>query len=100
MQMPKAIPDQIVDRDAVVAKMKDVIRSRGETDAGYLDDALVALTPAETAAIIGVRLETLARWRGEGRGPVFRRSGSCVRYTRASVKAWLAGGDDQAVIER
>ena len=55
--MPKAIPDQIVDRDAVVAKMKDVIRSRGEADAGHLDDALVALTPAETAAIIGVRLE-------------------------------------------
>ena len=42
--MPKAIPDQIVDRDAVVARMKDVIRSRGEADAGHLDDALVALT--------------------------------------------------------
>ena len=54
--MPKAIPDQIVDRDPVGTKMKDVIRSRGETDAGHPDDALVALTPAETAAIIGVRL--------------------------------------------
>jgi Helix-turn-helix domain len=98
--MPKAISDQIVDRDTVVARMKDVIRSRAETDAGHLDDALVALTAAETAAIIGVRLETLARWRGQGRGPAFRRSGSCIRYTRASVKAWLAGGDEQAVIDR
>lgn len=34
-------------------------------------------------------VQTLARWRHEGRGPAFVKSGSRVLYKSADVLAWL-----------
>ena len=50
------------------------------------------LTPAEAAALLGIRIETLCRWRTRGYGPEYFRSetGRWVRYRRSAVDAWLA----------
>lgn len=48
------------------------------------------LTPAETAALLAVRPQTLAVWRCTGRhGLPYVMVGSLPRYRRADVEAWL-----------
>ena len=55
-----------------------------------LDDLL---SNEQTAAILGVRPNTLEFWRCKGKGPVFIKLGtrpsSPVRYQRSRVIAWL-----------
>lgn len=50
------------------------------------------LTNAQTAALIGVRPNTLEIWRIQGKGPAYRKVGRLVRYVEAEVLSWL---DDQ-----
>ena len=45
--------------------------------------------PCELASELKVTERTLLRWREEGRGPKFYRSGRFVRYARAKVDSWL-----------
>lgn len=51
------------------------------------------LTTAETAAILGIKINTLEIWRVHGKGPVYLKLGdglrAHVRYRRADVVAWL-----------
>lgn len=51
------------------------------------------LTSAETAALIGIKLNTLEIWRGQGKGPKFIKLGTApqspVRYRQADVAAWI-----------
>lgn len=47
---------------------------------------------AQTAALIGVRPNTLEIWRIQGKGPAYRKVGRLVRYVEAEVLSWL---DDQ-----
>ncbi|MCU9837567.1 helix-turn-helix domain-containing protein [Ruegeria sp. WL0004] len=51
------------------------------------------LTSNETAELLGIRPETLCRWRKRGDGPRFTKaqSGQWLRYRRSDVLAWLAG---------
>ena len=50
------------------------------------------LTPRETAKLLGIRWETLCRWRKRNQGPPFIKAGQrYVRYRRADVERWLAG---------
>ena len=50
------------------------------------------LTPRETAEILGIRHETLCRWRMRDQGPPFIKAGQrFIRYRRSAVEAWLAG---------
>jgi predicted DNA-binding transcriptional regulator AlpA len=51
--------------------------------------ALELLTPPELAALLGVKVQTLAAWRVSGDGPPFCHVGRWVRYRRAAVEAWL-----------
>ncbi len=60
-----------------------------------LDDSLIVLTPRETAEIIGIRPETLSRWRSEGRGPACRVDKRTIRYTKEAVAEWLKGQDGE-----
>jgi len=50
-------------------------------------------TTTDLAEILGVRKQTLRRWRQEGRGPLFVRFGygrnACVRYRDVDIDAWL-----------
>jgi excisionase family DNA binding protein len=49
------------------------------------------LTPPEVAALLGVRVRTLAIWRCTGRHDLpFVRVGASIRYRRDAVDAWLA----------
>ena len=48
------------------------------------------LRPAECAALIGVRVKLLSRWRIEGRGPRFSRlSRKVVVYSLSDVRSWI-----------
>lgn len=53
--------------------------------------ARMTMTREEVAALLGLRMTTLAAWACRGRGPKFtkRRNGR-VAYRRADVEAWLA----------
>lgn len=48
------------------------------------------LDTAAAAAVLGVRPQTLAEWRTNGRGPRFIRvSARRIRYRRTDLDAWL-----------
>lgn len=51
------------------------------------------LTSKVTAALIGIKLNTLEIWRGQAKGPPFIKLGTSpqagVRYRRADVIAWI-----------
>jgi len=47
----------------------------------------------ELAALLGLKMQTLAAWHCQGRGPVFRKRGRRCIYDAAAVAAWL---DDPA----
>ena len=50
----------------------------------------IPLLPApEAATRLGVRTQTLARWRVEGRGPRFIKVGRAVRYRESDLERWI-----------
>ncbi len=54
------------------------------------------LTAKETAKILGIAHETLARWRAQKRGPRWTQTGRYIRYRRSDVEAWLSDDDEAA----
>ena len=62
------------------------------TITGKPDDLL---TTAETAAILGLKINTLEIWRVYGKGPIYVKMGdglrAAVRYRRSDVVAWIEG---------
>lgn len=52
---------------------------------------LKLFTPEEAAHLLGVPVQTMARWRVEGRGPVFVKLGFKVRYEPDEIEAWVVG---------
>jgi predicted DNA-binding transcriptional regulator AlpA len=48
-------------------------------------------TRAELAQFTGVSIQTLARWKVEGRGPRVTKLGGAVRYRKSDVLMWLDG---------
>jgi predicted DNA-binding transcriptional regulator AlpA len=50
----------------------------------------VLLRDREVAALLGVSLASVRRWRLMGQGPVYRKLGALCRYSRGDVEAWLA----------
>jgi Helix-turn-helix domain len=60
----------------------------------------ILLTPAETSHALRIAVQTLARWRCEGRGPAFvRMSGNRVFYRLVDLDAFLAGRRFQSTAE-
>ncbi|MEU3340694.1 helix-turn-helix domain-containing protein [Streptomyces sp. NPDC006668] len=57
------------------------------------------LTPAETAPIVKLSVSTLKDKRWKGTGPRYIKlspgRGGRIRYRRADVLAWLAGGQSE-----
>ena len=47
------------------------------------------LTNVQTAALLGLKPNTLEIWRVHGHGPVFRKLGRVVRYAEGDVLAWI-----------
>lgn len=56
-----------------------------ETDA---DDRYMLLNVEEAAAFLRLARSTLDHYRCEGKGPVYRKHGTRVFYTRASLIEW------------
>ena len=52
-------------------------------------DNLELLTPDELAAGLKMSTRTLAKWRCNGRGPLYVRLGHGVRYRKQDVADWL-----------
>jgi predicted DNA-binding transcriptional regulator AlpA len=48
------------------------------------------LTSNEAAAVFGLRVATLARWRWIGKGPRWIKVGGAVRYDPAELRRWIA----------
>lgn len=49
------------------------------------------LKASTVAALLGIRTQTLAKWRTEGKGPAgaFHLSGTCVVYPEEAVEAFI-----------
>lgn len=47
------------------------------------------MTTEEVAELLQVGVRTLKRWRMEGTGPKFAKTGRQVRYDRADVVRWF-----------
>ena len=48
------------------------------------------LSPTELSAYVGIAVQTLARWRSEGRGPDYIKIGrKKVAYRMSAVHSWL-----------
>lgn len=48
-----------------------------------------ALTTKEAARFLGLSHRTLQDWRGDGKGPIFRRFGRAVRYLPSDLRAFM-----------
>jgi predicted DNA-binding transcriptional regulator AlpA len=48
----------------------------------------IFITENQVAELLQVSRRSVQRWRGEGRGPRFRRHGSTIRYSLADVLRW------------
>lgn len=48
------------------------------------------LSPKQAAEYLGVKTKTLTKWRGEGRGPAFRKIEGVVRYHPEDVERFGA----------
>jgi predicted DNA-binding transcriptional regulator AlpA len=53
----------------------------------------------QTAEILGIKPNTLAKWRLTGAGPKFARVGSAIRYDPKDVEAWLESRKVQSTSE-
>lgn len=47
------------------------------------------LSNSETAALVGLKPNTLEVWRNQGKGPRYRKIGRLVRYSESDVLTWL-----------
>ena len=47
------------------------------------------MTDIETAEMLGIRKQTLALWRCQGKGPAFVKVGRWARYFLSDVERWL-----------
>jgi len=48
------------------------------------------LNEKQLSRLIGVSIGTLRFWRGEGKGPRYRKVGQLVRYAPSDVNQWLS----------
>ena len=69
--------------------VRDALKSLAPNDFRRL------LPPDVAAEMLGVTKPTLARWRCNGIGPVFVKTGGKVGYTEADLSAWVAGNRRQ-----
>ena len=54
------------------------------------------LLPIEAAAYLRVAAKTLTKWRGQGKGPPYRKvAGSLIRYVQSELDDWMQA---QAVV--
>jgi predicted site-specific integrase-resolvase len=57
------------------------------------------LNEQELCDWIRIKVITVRKWRIVGRGPLFQRIGTLVRYRRGDVQAWLDSNRHQSTAE-
>jgi predicted DNA-binding transcriptional regulator AlpA len=63
----------------------------GQTTTPILSvDPAELLDASETAKLLRQKVQTLATWRCENRGPEYLKCGRAVFYRRSAISAWLA----------
>ena len=50
------------------------------------------LNEYEVAALLNIEATTLRRWRWAGKGPVYRKIGSAVRYAESDLREFVDAG--------
>lgn len=55
-----------------------------------LTNPAALLTPAQASVMLGVAVQTLAKWRHEGRGPRYLKMCRLIRYRRDELERWLS----------
>lgn len=48
------------------------------------------LSPEEAAAYLGVSMQLMAKWRGDGEGPVYSKLGARVSYSTEDLDGFMA----------
>ena len=48
----------------------------------------IFLTPRQTAAMLGLTVETIARYRCKGMGPAYHKFGGNIRYRLSDIREW------------
>ena len=48
------------------------------------------LTPKEASQMLKVSIHTLAKWRSQGQGPDYVKTGKSVKYSRDTVCIWIS----------
>jgi predicted DNA-binding transcriptional regulator AlpA len=75
----------------------EAIRRNAEVGEAGSRQIEALLEERDVARWIRVSVATLRYWRGEGKGPRYRKIGQLVRYAPADVREWLnsrpAGGE-------
>lgn len=51
---------------------------------------IILYAPDETAELLGLSKQTLAKWRMEGTGPKFLKFGNRVRYPEETIRDYIA----------
>ncbi len=78
----------------------EAIRSTNEVGQAGNRQIETLLDERDVARWIRVSVATLRYWRGEGKGPRYRKVGQLVRYAPSDVQDWLnsrpAGGEGVA----
>lgn len=83
--------DNAPDLKAMIDKKKSTPGDPGDNpDTDFEDDTDLdqLLTVREAAAMLRIGRSTLNHYRCEGRGPVYRKHGARVFYTRRSLLRW------------
>ena len=71
------------------SRLKNGDTSAGSNPARGTTDRQPLATPEEVAAYLRIDPKTLENWRGQRKGPRFRRVGRFPRYRWSDVEAWL-----------
>ena len=53
------------------------------------------MTPQEVSDHLGIPLQTLYRWRTEGKGPTAVKVGRHIRFTQTNLAGWIANQTEQ-----
>ena len=57
------------------------------------------LTAEQAAEYLHVQMQTLANWRGTGKGPAFVRIGRLIRYRLESLDRWIDSQSSNSELE-
>ena len=47
------------------------------------------LTPVDVEEMLGVKQQTLAHWRSQGKGPQYIKVGKVIRYSLDELERWI-----------